>query len=140
MGHGRRHNAWREQPISSALPGRSGKLRPIVWLAIGALMIAWSLLAWLAYTIAAPLAGGLATTLDVAVDGGRDVANAVGGKAVSESLSLIDKTAMASVTGFIREGGRPIVVVIWGLGMLFLAALPFGLIVLRRLSGRIGYH
>ena len=96
--------------------------------AIG-IFLAWTLLAVAAYGLVDVLGGWLSTNSGVLLQGGKDVAGAVGvGK---ELVDKVDVQGTASLVQQVLAGAlviaRPAIVALWLLGALAIVAAPFAL-------------
>lgn len=130
MSHRSGHRMQPPRPIphGGATAGRTGRLRPVVWVGVGVAMLVWSLLAWLLYQFTDPVLAWLAVALDVVVDQGQGAAKVFGNRPAGEILAAIDaNTLPGQLLPMLKGAGKSIVVAIWIVGMLALAALPIGL-------------
>lgn len=142
MSHRSGHRMQPPRPIprGGATTGQTGRLRPLVWIAVGVTMLVWSVLAWLLYQFTDPVLAWLAVALDVVVDQGQGAAKTLGNKPAADILAAIDaNTLPGQLLAMMKAAGKSIVVVIWIVGMLALAALPIGLSWIGRLYYRRRY-
>lgn len=118
----------------TAGPARvSGKASKFAVVAAVAALIFWSLLAWGAYGLVDVLGGWLSAHGGALLQGGKDVAGAVG-----VGTDIVDKVDIQNSTGLLRQlvdavlvVARPTIILVWLLGGLAILAAPF---VMRRLG------
>ncbi|MBB3965403.1 hypothetical protein [Rhizobium metallidurans] len=129
-----------QSPNSSPANGnrRPTRVKPFVWLLILVLMAGWSSVAWVGYVMADPIlawAAGAATTV---VDGGAGVAETWGGKQAGETVKLVGSSGFISQAyGLASMIVKPLIVIVWGLGMVALFMLPMLAMILGRIVGRL---
>jgi hypothetical protein len=109
-----------------------------VWIAVFVGIALWSLFAWFGYASADAVLDWLASNVGRVVEGGKDLAGAVGfGKEAGSLAERLNASGfLGQVIKLLHSIFKPLIVVVWGLGVLALLAAPLLAARVRRFSGR----
>lgn len=112
-------------PLEYEAPTRPRRKLPMSVILVG--LIIWSLLAWIAYSLVDPALGWLAASASLLVDGGKSIATATGGKEVSIILANINVSGgfWRQAIAFLEVVLKPVIIIVWAIGALILAAASF---------------
>jgi hypothetical protein len=105
---------------------------PVAVVLIG--LVVWTAIAWGAYALVDPLLGWVESSTGTLVESGKSLATTAG--AGKEVGSLIETAGGSSgkIIGWLRVLLKPVIVVVWALGVLALLAAP---LILRSIGNRL---
>lgn len=106
----------------------------LAWGVLIFFMIGWSALALFAYVVADPVLAWFGASLTGALANGQGVVEALGGKAAGEAVKALEAGGIAGqILTLAQAVAKPVIVIVWGLGMVLLAAAPSLLLIVGRL-------
>lgn len=97
---------------------------PVAFVFVG--LVLWSLLAWIGYSLVDPVLGWVASSAGLLVDGVKAIATATGGKAAGTILDNVNVSGfLGQIIALLGVALKPIIVVVWAIGALVLAAARY---------------
>lgn len=96
-------------------------------------MVAWSLVVWVAYSMIDPVLGWLAASAPNLMNVGKEAAIAAGGKPAGDLLQALNADGLFSqIVRLLQVIAKPLLIAIWLMGMAVLAFLPAGISLIGR--------
>ena len=96
-------------------------------------LVVWSLLAWTAYALVDPVLNWVAANAGFVLDSGRGLATGVGKEAADVAQNINASGFLGQAAIFLKAILKPLIIVVWAIGILALLAAPR---ILPKLIGR----